>query len=240
MKKVGSIPVSDAQMQEALAGKAEGGNYFGAGDNMLDFGKGKSFIDEEDSAKTFQLIITNTGTETASISLCPGSENVPENIKDSSGVAVDCIMKEGVMLDGDTKKLSAKGTPRSIDEFVKYIRNHPVRLLSFRIKVDKLDQLDEALILRSETPWGTAVEERRLPVDYQTEKDNYPNIVKITDVRGWILSCDTTLLYKVQRNSSVTLTFYCGASLDTTQALVNKASEAETNAAVLYARQSSK
>lgn len=237
MKKVGSIPVSDALMQEALAGKAEGGNYFGAGDNMLDFGKGKSFIDEEDSAKTFQIILTNTGTEAASISLCPASENVAANIKSSDGVAVDCIMKEGVILNSETKKLSAKGTPRSIDEFVKFIRNHPTRILSFRIKVDKLDQLDEALVMRSETPWQTAVEERRVPVDYQTEKDNYPNIVKINDVRGWMLSCDTTLLYKVQAGSSVTLTFYCGASLDTTKALVNKASEAETNAAVLYARQ---
>lgn len=240
MKKLGSIPVSDALMQDALAGKAEGGNYFGAGDNVLDFGKGKSFIDEESSAKTFQVIITNSGSETASICLCPASENVAANIKDSAGVAVDCIMKEGVMLDSVDKKLSAKGTPRPIDEFVKYIRNHPTRLNSIRVKVDKLDQLDEPLIMRSETPWQTAVEERRVPVDKQSEKDNFPNIVKIDDVRGWMLSCDTTLLYSVQPNSSVTLTLFCGASLDTTKALANKASEAENNAAVLYARQSVK
>lgn len=222
-KKLGSIPVDDRAMQRALDGKAEGGAYVGAGDNMLDFQQASSFINEDNSGKRFQIRISNKTADDQKINLNPTLEvEGYENLKEGT-IKAD---------------LTAVGAPRSIDVLLAYLKANPTRVQNMSFLVDSIEQLDEPIMQRTETPWKSFSEEQRIPSDFQDGSTQNLNKVTVDDISGWRMSPMHTMLYKLKAGKTVTISFIFGASLDCAEALNKKAIEAAENVTVAYARSS--
>lgn len=232
MAKVGAIQISDELMQKALQGKAEGSNYTGAGDNLLDFGSASSFLDENKTGKKHQVKIQNTGTEDIRLALFPAFFTDPALIK--TGIAVDAILADGEITVSANKKAVVSGAPRPVVNLLGYLKNNPTRIQSIHLKVDAASQLDESFLLRSESPFASAREVQRYPSDYQKSSDSNQNVIVIDDISDWVLSDSNALIYTVRAGRTVNISFTFGTSLDASKGLEKKATEAAINVAVMY------
>lgn len=222
MAKVGSIQISDKIMHKALAGKAEGTAYTGAGDEFIDFGNASSFLDEDQTGKRFNINLVNSGSSDLTI-----------NINDIIGaISGSNEIKEGTITTG----LSCTGSPRSADVLVAYVKQYASRIRSIKFKVDDAEQLDQPIYYIHETPFKSAVEEQRVPSDYQSQNTNNPNMVEVADIQDWQLSSISTLKYTVKAGRTVSMSILFGGSFDASQALAVKADEAAENVALAYAR----
>lgn len=224
MAKVGSIDINDKMLQQALNAKAEGATYTGLGDNMLDFGSGSSFLDEDSTGKRFSIKISNAGAKEILLQL----NDIIAAVEGAT------IIKEGTPVENVT----VKGSPRTVDILVAYLKKYPTRLRSIKLNVDNSEQLDEPIRFRQETPWKTYMEEERIPSDYQSQDTNNPNMSEVDDIKDWVLSDQATILYNVRAGRSVTLSFLFGATLDSAKALDKKANDAAQTVAAAYARRS--
>ena len=224
MAKVGSIKINDKMLQEALNAKAEGATYTGGGDNMLDFGSAASFIDEDSSAKRFSIKISNDSEDAVTLQF-------NEIIAAIEGAT---IIKEG----NPVANVSVKGSPRSVDVLLAYLKENPTRLRTIKLNVNQTDQLDEPLRFRKETPWKTYVEEERIPSDFQSQDTNNPLMSEVDDVEDWVLSEQSTIIYTIRSKRTVSLSLLFGASLDNAKALEKKANDAIATVAAAYARRS--
>lgn len=227
MKKVGSIPLQDAAIQKALANKAEGSNYVGAGDNLIDFHSASSFINEDNSGKRFQIKISNAGASDCKINLNPAAA--------ANGYLA--LVEGEVRATDGTGAVTASGSPRAITTLLAYIKANPTRIQQIKLKVDDPDQLDEPIVLRKETPWMSYTEEQRVPSDFQSSDTNNENMATIDDVHGWMFSPMDTLLYSVRAGRTVNISVTFGGSLDCAKGLNAKAKEAAENVTLAYARQ---
>jgi hypothetical protein len=235
--KVGSMRLTDAELQAAMKRKAEGANYIGAGDNILDFGKGSSFIDEANTGKMFGLMLKNTGANDILVAICPGFRNEAAKIKTSAGNAVDAIITDGTVTvgsGGDAKTLVITGTPREVGVLLGYVKNNPTRISALSVKVSDPGQLDEPFILRTETPWEVAREVQVIPSNYLNQSDSNQTLAKIEDLSDWKLSDMDFLIYRVRAGKTVNLTFTFGASHDLAKGLNKKAGDAKMNVASAY------
>ncbi len=222
MAKIGSVEVSEKMIQDALAARAEGTGYTGAGDNLIDFGSASSFVDEDSSAKRFSLKITNKSEADELVQL-------NEIIAAIDGASV---IKEGEI----KANLTAKGSPRSIELLKNYIGENPTRLRSIKLNVDNVEQLDQPLRYITETPFKTGVEEERIPSNYQSQDTNNPLMTEVSDVKDWVLSRFSTVAFKVGAGRTVNLSILFGAGIDLKKALDNKADEAAQTVAAAYVR----
>lgn len=222
MKNIGSVQITDAQLREAAAGRAEGDtNYIGAGDNLLDFGKAKSFVEEDETQKRFKITISNASAADEVIVLNPGFRS--------------SFTGKSIIADGTIKNsVTASGSPQSIAQLLGYIKNNPTRLRKIDVKVDDVAQMEEAIVLRKETPFQTPVEVQKVPSDYVDGDTNNPKAATIDDVKDWVLSGMTEMETKVQAGRTITLSFLFGASVDTTEAVNKKAEEAAYTVARAY------
>lgn len=224
MAKVGSIDINDKMLQQALAAKAEGATYTGLGDNMLDFGSGSSFLDEDSTGKRVSIKISNAGAEDKLLQL----NDIIAAVEGAT------VISEGTPV----ADITVKGSPRPVDILVAYLKKYPTRLRSIKLNVDNSEQLDEPIRYRQETPWKTYMEEERIPSDYQSQDTNNPNMSEVDDIKDWVLSDQATILYNVRAGRSVTLSFLFGATLDSAKALDKKANDAAQTVAAAYARRS--
>lgn len=220
--KVGAIEISEKQLQKALSANAEGQNYTGAGDNLLDFGSAQSFLDEDSTAKRFAFRIVNAGASAIGIHL----NDIIASIANSNVIAEGTVATD----------LTCTGSPRSIDVMKKFLENNPTRIRSIKLSVDNESQLDEPLRYITETPFKTGVEENRIPSDYQSQDTNNPKMVEVDDVKDWILSPESTIAYSIRAGRTVNISILFGASVDTTKALAKKADEAAQTVAAAYVR----
>lgn len=226
MKKVGSIEIDDSLLQKAMQAKAEGSTYTGAGDNMVDFGKAATFINEDESAKRVNIVLHNTGDKDCDIQF----NDVLEAVKDAH------LLKEGA-IEGVTG-MTAKGSPRSCDVLVKYLHSCPTRIRAIKLNAENQSQLDFPIRYRTENPFTkNAVEVERIPSNYQSQDTNNPNMVEVRDIAGWQLSDLSTIIYTVGAGQKVTMSILFGASLDIAGALSKKADDAALTVAAAYAAQ---
>lgn len=224
--KVGSISISDKTLNKALAGKAEGTAYTGAGDPFINFGNASSFLDEDQSGKRFNINLVNTE-----------STDITVNINDIVGAISGALeIKEGVITGSAQTGLSCTGSPRPADVLVNYVKQFPTRIRSIKFKVDNAEQLDEPIYYIHENPFKSPVEEQRVPSDFQSQDTNNPNMVEVNDIQDWQLSRISTIKYTVRAGRTVSLAILCGGTFDGSQALAEKADEAAENVALAYAR----
>lgn len=221
MKQVGSVKIDDALLEKAMGAKAEGQTYTGAGDNMVDFGAARSFMNEDDSAKRVNIVLKNASQADVDIQF----NDILENVASAN------ILKEGTII----TDVTAKGSPRSCDVLAKYIHVCPIRIRAIKLNAKYATQLDYPLRYRTENPFTkNAVEVERIPSNYQSQDTNNPNMVEVKDITGWQLSDLSTILYTVGAGQEVTVTILFGAALDIAGALGKKAEDAALTVAQAY------
>lgn len=221
MKQVGSVKIDDALLEKAMGAKAEGQTYTGAGDNMVDFGAARSFVNEDDSAKRVNIVLKNASQADVDIQF----NDILENVASAN------ILKEGTII----ADVTAKGSPRSCDVLEKYIHVCPIRIRAIKLNAKYATQLDYPLRYRTENPFTkNAVEVERIPSNYQSQDTNNPNMVEVKDITGWQLSDLSTILYTVGAGQEVTVTILFGAALDIAGALGKKAEDAALTVAQAY------
>lgn len=223
MKKVGSVVLDDALIEEAMGAKAEGQTYTGAGDNLVDFGSATSFMNEDMSAKRVNIVIDNQSQNDVDVQFNDILENV-------TGTNVH-MLAEGTIATGVT----AKGSPRSCDVLKKYVHINPTRIRSIKLNASDQAQLDYPLRYRTENPFTkNATEIERIPSNYQSQDTNNPKMVEVKDIADWQLSDLSTILYTVGAGKKVTITILFGASMDIAGALGKKAKDAAVTVAAAY------
>lgn len=223
-QKVGDIAITSENIKRAVAARAEGQNYVGLDDKMLDFGQAQSFLDEKSSEKRFTLKMKNTSaTDTVYVQF----NEILSGIQNGCNLLADGTIAE---------TLSVTGTPNKADLLAKYLKSHASRLVFAKFNVDDAEQLDEPLKLYTETPFGTHSERQRVPSEEQSQGTNNPKMSEIKDFANWILSDKSTILYGVRPGRTVNLTLIFGASVDNAYYLNSKADEAAVNAAAAYSR----
>ena len=220
-KKVGSVVVDDSLLEEAMKQKAEGQTYTGAGDNMIDFGSARSFMNEDDSAKRVNIVLKNDSNADVDVQFNDILDAVEDAVK----------LKEGTVVENVT----AKGTPRSCDVLAKYIHVCPTRIRSIKLSAKETSQLDKPLRYIQENPFTKhATEVERIPSNYLSSDTNNPNMVEVRDISDWQLSDLSTIVYTVGAKQEVTVTILFGASLDIAGALGKKAKDAAMTVAAAY------
>lgn len=221
MKQVGSVKIDDALLEKAMGAKAEGQTYTGAGDNMVDFGAARSFMNEDDSAKRVNIVLKNASQADVDIQF----NDIIENVASAN------ILREGTII----TDVTAKGSPRSCNVLAKYVHVCPIRIRAIKLNAKYATQLDYPLRYRTENPFTkNAVEVERIPSNYQSQDTNNPNMVEVKDITGWQLSDLSTILYTVGAGQEVTVTILFGAALDTAGALGKKAEDAALTVAQAY------
>ena len=220
-KKVGSVVVDDSLLEEAMKQKAEGQTYTGAGDNLIDFGSARSFMNEDDSAKRVNIVLKNDSNADVDIQFNDILDAVEDAVK----------LKEGTVIENVT----AKGTPRSCDVLAKYIHVCPTRIRSIKLSAKETSQLDKPLRYIQENPFTKhATEVERIPSNYPSSDTNNPNMVEVRDISDWQMSDLSTIVYTVGAKQEVTVTILFGASLDIAGALGKKAKDAAMTVAAAY------
>ena len=215
--------VNRNNVQRIVKTKAEGSNYIGVGDNLLDFGAAQSFLKEDNCGKIFSFNIVNGGASAIKVALAPGNFATGSSYLDSSN-----IIAEGTV----ATDLTCSGTPEKIDALLAYVKANPSRLRAIKIKADNESQLDYPIIYRNVNPFKGYVDEKRIPAQSQRSGDNNTKVIELTDI-NWILGADNILLTTIGAGRSVVISLVFGASLDTEKGLQKKADEAMANAAAL-------
>lgn len=216
--------VNRNNVQRIVRAKAEGSNYIGVGDNLLDFGSANSFLKEDNCGKIFSFNISNADTSNAiKVALSAGGFASGSSYLDSSN-----IIAEGTV----ATHLTCSGTPEKIDALLAYVKANPSRLRAIKIKADDESQLDYPIIYRQINPFTGYIDQKRIPAQYQRSGDNNTKVIELTDI-NWILGADNILLTTIGPSRSVVISLVFGASLDTEKGLQKKADEAMANAAAL-------
>lgn len=218
--------VNRQNVQRIVKTKAEGSNYIGVGDNLLDFGAEKSFLKEDGCGKIFSFNLTNSSpTNDVKLALFPGF------FSEGSTYLEDCvIVKDGEV--GEDDVLSCKGNPEQIDAIMSYLLANPSRLRAIKVKADDESQLDFPIIYRNVNPFNGKIDQKRIPAQYQRSGDNNTKVIELTDI-NWLLGPNNLLMTTIGKGRSVVISLVFGASLDTEMGLQKKADEALANACAL-------
>ena len=215
--------VNRNNVQRIVKAKAEGSNYIGVGDNLLDFGSANSFLKEDNCGKIFSFNITNGGQSAIKVALSAGGFAAGSSYLDSSN-----IIAEGTV----ATDLTCSGTPEKIDALLAYVKANPSRLRAIKIKADNESQLDFPIVYRQINPFTGYIDQKRIPAQYQRSGDNNTKVIELTDI-NWILGADNMWLTTIGAGRTVVISLVFGASLDTEKGLQKKADEAMANAAAL-------
>lgn len=162
---------------------------------------------------SFSLTVVNVGANSVdrSIAILPAYFAAAAAVKNASGVAVDAIIKEGLVigtvLGGDA--LVATGKPKSIDEFLAFVKVNPCRITGLKMKVDDTDQYTEDLLFRKESPFKDLGFITKSPSNYENSMANNPKIVEIPLVDAQFDN-QTSVVTTVKAGRTVTFTFFVG------------------------------
>ncbi len=79
-----------SNVQRIVKTKAEGSNYIGVGDNLLDFGAANSFLKEDGCGKIFSINIANqSSSDDIKVALFAGNFSVGDEYLDESTPIAD-------------------------------------------------------------------------------------------------------------------------------------------------------
>lgn len=160
---------------------------------------------------SYTMTVKNVGTsaEDQTIALLPAYFAAAANIKDAAGAAVDAIIKEGTVIATADKVVTANGKPKSIDEFLLFIKNNPCRITGLKIKVDDNSQFAEDILFRKESPFRDLGFKTVSPSNYENSMQNNDKIVEIplTDAQ---FDNQTSVVTTIKAGRTVTYTFFIG------------------------------
>ena len=164
------------------------------------------------SQSTYSLTIKNVGTsaEDQTIAIIPAYFSEAAKIKDAAGSAVDAIIKEGTVIATTDKVVTAVGKPKSIDEFLLFVKHNPVRVTGIKMSVDDSAQFSEDILIRKESPLRDLGFTTISPANYKNSQQMNDKIVEIP-LPDAQFDNQTSVITKIQAGRTVTITFFFGA-----------------------------
>lgn len=223
-KKIGSVVVTDEMIERAMQANAEGANYTGAGDNFLNIGASKTFLNEDKTGRRFSITLDNSKGE--------------KDVTIQLNKILSELEKHNVIADGAVGEtgMTISSTPCKAEVMAAYLSQFPTRLHSIKFAASAAAQLDEPIRSYTIDPFSkNPVEIERIPSNYQSQNTNNPLMVDVDDFDGnFQVSALSTLTYTVQAGVKVTLTMLFGASIDIAGALRKKADDAALTVATAY------
>jgi hypothetical protein len=164
------------------------------------------------------------------VALCPGYFDAAANVKDSNGVAVAAIITEGTIIgtQGTADRLTGSGKPKSIVDFLGFIKYNPTRFTGVKIQVDNSIQFDEQIYIKQNSPFRNLQDFQIYPNSYKDSTQNDDKRVEIP-LDSYQMDNNTTVTTVIQAGRSVTYTWFVGAIKNQAFELANKAEAARAN-----------
>jgi len=161
---------------------------------------------------SFTMTIVNNGSAAVdqSIALLPAYFTDKTQVKNSAGVAVAAIVAEGQIISTANAVVTATGKPKSINEFLAFVKLNPVRITGMKIKVDDSSQFVNDILFRKESPLKDLGYITKSPANYQNSMQNNDKIVEIplTDAQ---FDNQTSVVTTIGAGRTMTITFFIGA-----------------------------
>lgn len=218
---------------DVLSPAFEGDFYTGKNDPGICFeGAASSFADEGKTGLIYTMTLSNQETSAVnrSVALCPGYFDAAANVKDSNGVAVAAIITEGTIIgtQGTADRLTGSGKPKSIVDFLGFIKYNPTRFTGVKIQVDNSIQFDEQIYIKQNSPFRNLQDFQIYPNSYKDSTQNDDKRVEIP-LDSYQMDNNTTVTTVIQAGRSVTYTWFVGAIKNQAFELANKAEAARAN-----------
>jgi hypothetical protein len=202
----------------AFDGEEDFSGYTGSGDPFMEFagGPADSFADAVENKRVFKITLVNANAATRTAYLFGGY------------AAPTGLIATGAFNDknGDAG-LTGSSSPGTIAHFLEYIDRNPTLILGMKVKSTLASQLDESLTLQDLSPFITLPSREIYLSAYVDEKNYNDKIATVTE--SFYASNQTQVQIPVVGSSTVTITLYCGPSLNTYKALQNKTEKAKYN-----------
>ena len=223
---------SELELEKSFERNANGTVYTGAGDPSIDFASSSSFANEAASKRSFAFEIKNEGTDDVVVALCPAHYTEVADLNAEQNLAVDFIAKDGTQGDG-AKKITIKGNPSRVAQFLNYTKFCATRVHSMIVKVTADTMLDEPFQHRSVTPFAGGEGFRNItPSNYVNEDTNNPLMATVDcQSENFQFSPMRLVTYRVPGGESVKVTMLVGASENRDLELARKATEGRINVA---------
>lgn len=201
----------------------EGNMYTGYQDDFIDFGgKDLDFASEIATDRVFTYTITNATAGTLTALLCPSySPNTP---------AGTYPIVEGVMV----ANFSASGSPKTITNFLAFINVNPTSIIAMKIVSNVSAQLAAVMNIVRKSPFRDLETEQIVLGSYTSEINNNDKMVTVR--RPFQMDNQTEISLPIPAGATTSITFYCGAVLNTARALNNKSNRAGRSTAVANTR----
>ena len=201
--------------------------YTGKGDAFLDFkSNAADFGSEINLDKVFSFAITNASDDPQVVILNPSY---------SPSVLARVIKTGAIPYTGGATDLTAQGSPTTVEEFLAYVKANPTVVVKTQIKSNNADQLAKALVFSKKSPFKLPDSDRINLASFLSEYASNDKLVAVK--REYQLDDQTELSLEIPPAvagvpTTTTVTFYCGASLNTANALSNKKAQAMLSAEV--------
>jgi hypothetical protein len=214
--------------------------YTGEGDEFVDFGgPNRSFATEINDPRIYVMTLINAAGAARNAYIIPGMLWVPGRITGMTSATTAAgaplvyttvntlIYPSGFVRDGAFNDatgeagLSATGNPKSIEQFFSFIKGNPMACNAIKFQSSESSQMDQQITQRSASPFRALEEKIWTPGAYQNQ-DTYRDKIIMFPTTGLILSDQTQLEYPIVANSTLTITFFCGAVLNAAKALETK------------------
>jgi hypothetical protein len=190
-------------------------NRFGGSPSGIDF------IDENQLAEdhVFSFTIQNVGTAAVdrNIALCPGYYT-PEQVslmKDNLGNAVDAIIREGLVIGttANNNDLNCISQNKPIDELLQFTKFNPTRFTGMKIQCASALQFGQAINVKQCSPFKNLNDKTYLPDSYKNASQYDITRVEIP-LDHFQYDNNTLIVWKILKQTSVTITLFGGAILN--------------------------
>lgn len=215
----------------------DGGNFYtGQGDPFIDFqGEGKNFATIGQNDMQFIVNIRNThATESRRVLLIPGWDFNPVDFR-IIGTASVLAPKAGVLsedalaanlLDLDGKaNLIVTGAPKRLDLLYKWLAENPTALGAIRVNSTDANQVMQTIVYRKLSPFKD-LETSIINLGVNQSEDTYRDKLVTIQTPGLVLSNQTQLEMIITANSTCSITFFFGGSLNTSKLMQSKVNDA--------------
>jgi hypothetical protein len=210
--------------------------YTGAGDVGVQFeGSASSFADEGKTGLIYTMTITNNAANAIdrSLALNPGYFTSASEIKDSNGSAVAAIVAEGTIVGSGVTACTGAGKPKSITEFLGFLKYNPTRFTGVKMLVDDAAQFDNTIYIKQNSPFRNLEDRQVYPNVYKDSTQTDTKRVEIP-LEDYQMDNNTTVITTISAGRTVTFSWFVGAIKNAAFELAQKAQIGRANAARFY------
>ncbi|TKB96854.1 hypothetical protein [Pedobacter cryophilus] len=188
-------------------------------DDLMHFsGSATSFSQALRNLRPYIVTITNNAIAARTALLCPGL------IANKPGLIADGAFND---VNGDAGLTASSGSTGTIALFNAYIQKKPTLISGFKLTSSNLPQLDQSMIIKSESPFEGKGEKVISTGTYASEMNNNEKILTITE--EFYMDDETRIAYPILPGATVSFIFFIGASVNQAKGLRKKAAKAKAS-----------